>query len=195
MYFPASLLCSVPIVILQIENDDDRQFVMELYQQYKFIMFKTAYNIVEDTHTAEDLVQDCCITIIDNLGKIRGVEPCKQRAYIVSIVKNCSINYVVKRNRRSKYSFLSENEQVFDGTVSDESVDDRLLQESDIESVRKALLKLSERDRTILRMKYFDQLSDKEIASYLEIKIDSVRYYFTLARRQLKAVLSEMECL
>ena len=74
-------------------------------------------------------------------------------------------------------------------------MDDRLLQESDIESVRKALLKLSERDRTILRMKYFDQLSDKEIASYLEIKIDSVRYYFTLARRQLKAVLSEMECL
>ena len=158
-------------------------------------MFKTAYNIVEDTHTAEDLVQDCCITIIDNLDKIRGVEPCKQRAYIVSIVKNSSINYVVKRNRRSKYSFLSENEQVFDGTVSDESVDDRLLQESDIESVRKALLKLSERDRTILRMKYFDQLSDKEIASYLEIKVDSVRYYFTLARRQLKAVLSEMECL
>ena len=195
MHFPASLLCSVPIVILQIENDDDRQFVTELYQEYKFFMFKTAYNIVEDTHTAEDLVQDCCITIIDNLDKIRGVEPCKQRAYIVSIVKNSSINYVVKRNRRSKYSFLSENEQVFDGTVSDVSVDDRLLQESDIESVRKALLRLSERDRTILRMKYFDQLSDKEIASYLEIKIDSVRYYFTLARRQLKAVLSEMECL
>lgn len=195
MHFPASLLCSVPIVILQIENDDDRQFVTELYQEYKFFMFKTAYNIVEDTHTAEDLVQDCCITIIDNLDKIRGVEPCKQRAYIVSIVKNSSINYVVKRNRRSKYSFLSENEQVFDETVSDESVDDRLLQESDIESVRKALLKLSERDRTILRMKYFDQLSDKEIASYLAIKIDSVRYYFTLARRQLKAILSEMECL
>lgn len=195
MHFPASLLCSVPIVILQIENDDDRQFVTELYQEYKFFMFKTAYNIVEDTHIAEDLVQDCCITIIDNLDKIRGVEPCKQRAYIVSIVKNSSINYVVKRNRRSKYSFLSENEQVFDETVSDESVDDRLLQESDIESVRKALLKLSERDRTILRMKYFDQLSDKEIASYLEIKIDSVRYYFTLARRQLKAILSEMECL
>lgn len=195
MHFPASLLCSVPIVILQIENDDDRQFVTELYQEYKFFMFKTAYNIVEDTHTAEDLVQDCCITIIDNLDKIRGVEPCKQRAYIVSIAKNSSINYVVKRNRRSKYSFLSENEQVFDGTVSDVSVDDRLLQESDVDSVRKALLKLSERDRTILRMKYFDQLSDKEIASYLEIKIDSVRYYFTLARRRLKAVLSEMECL
>lgn len=195
MHFPPSLLFSIPIVILQIENDDDRQFVTELYQEYKYVMFSTAYNIVEDTHTAEDLVQDCCITIIDNLDKIRGVEPCKQRAYIVSIVKNSSINYVVKRNRRSKYSFLSENEQVFDGTVSDESVDDRLLQESDVDSVRKALLKLSERDRTILRMKYFDQLSDKEIASYLEIKIDSVRYYFTLARRQLKAVLSEMECL
>lgn len=157
MHFPASLLFSIPVVILQIENDDDRQFVTELYQEYKYVMFKTAYNIVEDTHTAEDLVQDCCITIIDNLDKIRGVEPCKQRAYIVSIVKNSSINYVVKRNRRSKYSFLSENEQVFDGTVSDESVVDRLLQESDVYSIRSALLKLSARDRTILGMKYFDQ--------------------------------------
>lgn len=56
MHFPPSLLCSIPIVILQIENDDDRLFVAELYQEYKYIMFKTAYNIVEDTHTAEDLV-------------------------------------------------------------------------------------------------------------------------------------------
>lgn len=52
MYFPASLWYSIPIVILQIENDDDRQFVTELYQEYIFIMFKTAYNIIEDTHTA-----------------------------------------------------------------------------------------------------------------------------------------------
>lgn len=195
MHFPAPLMFSVPIVILQIENDDDRQFVMDLYQEYKYAMFKTAYSIVEDTHTAEDLVHECCITIIDHLDRIRNVEPCKQRAYIVSIVKNSSINYVVKRNRRSKYSFLSENEQVFDRTDPDESVDDRLLQKSDIEAVRAALLKLSEKDRTILRMKYFDQLTDKEIASYLDIKIDSVRYYLTLARRRLKTILSEMECL
>lgn len=195
MHFPPSLLCSIPIVILQIENDDDRLFVAELYQEYKYIMFKTAYNIVEDTHTAEDLVQECCITIIDNLDRIRCVERCKQRAYIVSIVKNTSINYVVKRNRRSKYSFLSENGQLFDRTISDERVDDRLLQESDIDSVRMALLKLPEKDCTILRMKYFDLLTDKEIASYLDIKTDSVRYYLTLARRRLKSVLSEMKCL
>ena len=45
------------------------------------------------------------------------------------------------------------------------------------------------------RMKYFDLLTDKEIASYLEIKTDSVRYYLTLARRRLKSVLSEMKYL
>ncbi len=98
-----------------------------------------------------------CVLYGVSLDKIRGVDPCKQNAYIASIVKNSSINYVVKRNRRSKYSFLSENEQVFDGTVSDESVVDRLLQESDVYSIRSALLKLSARDRTILGMKYFDQ--------------------------------------
>ena len=58
-----------------------------------------------------------------------------------------------------------------------------------------ALLKLPEKDCTILRMKYFDLLTDKEIASYLEIKTDSVRYYLTLARRRLKSVLSEMKYL
>lgn len=85
--------------------------------------------------------------------------------------------------------------QLFDRTISDERVDDRLLQESDIDSVRMALLKLPEKDCTILRMKYFDLLTDKEIASYLEIKTDSVRYYLTLARRRLKSVLSEMKYL
>ena len=99
----------------------------------------------------------------------------------------------MKRNRRSKYSFLSDDEQAFVEVDSKESVDDRLIQECDIESVQAALLKLSEKDRTILRMKYFDQLSDEEIAAYLDIKLDSVRYYFTLARRRLKSILSEME--
>ena len=193
MYIPKTLLFSIPIVILQIENDDDRQFVTDLYEKYKFKMYRTAFSVVGNAHTAEDLVQDACIVIIDNLERIRNIEPCKQQAYIVSIVKNTSINYVVKRNRRSKYSFLSDDEQAFVEVDSKESVDDRLIQECDIESVQAALLKLSEKDRTILRMKYFDQLSDEEIATYLDIKLDSVRYYFTLARRRLKSILSEME--
>ena len=52
MFFPKSLIFSIPLVILRMEDENDRQFVTELYQKYKLNMYYTARRIVKDPHTA-----------------------------------------------------------------------------------------------------------------------------------------------
>ena len=187
MFFPNSLIFSVPLVILRMEDENDRQFVTDLYLKYKLNMFYTARRIVKDPHIAEDMVQESCIAIINNLEKIKAVEVCRRRSYIVSMVKNISINYVVKRDRQSKYSFTADDEILAQQLDPDSDIEERLIRNCDISTIKSALLTLSEKDQAILRMKYFDDLRDEDIASYLNIKTNSVRYYLTLARRKLYA--------
>lgn len=192
MFFPKSLLFSVPIAILRMEDEDDRQFVADLYQNFKLNMYYTARKIVKDPHTAEDIVQESCIAIINNLEKIKAVEICRRRAYIVSIVKNISINYIVKRDRQSKYSFIADDEILSQQPDLDSDIEEQMIRNCEIATIKSALLMLSEKDRTILRMKYFDDLRDGDIANYLNIKANSVRYYLTLARRRLYASMMEL---
>ena len=177
MFFPNSLIFSVPLVILRMEDENDRQFVTDLYLKYKLNMFYTARRIVKDPHIAEDMVQESCIAIINNLEKIKAVEVCRRRSYIVSMVKNISINYVVKRDRQSKYSFTADDEILAQQLDPDSDIEERLIRNCDISTIKSALLTLSEKDQAILRMKYFDDLRDGDIASYLNIKTNSVRYY------------------
>ena len=193
MFIPKSLLFSVPIVILRMEDEDDRQFVAELYQKYKLNMYFTARRIVKDPHTAEDMVQESCIAIINNLEKVKAVEICRRRAYIVSLVKNISVNYIVKRDRQSKYSFIADDEILSQQPDPDSDIEKDLIGNCEIAIIKSALLMLSEKDRTILRMKYFDDLRDGDIANYLNIKASSVRYYLTLARRRLYACAMELD--
>ena len=192
MFFPNSLIFSVPLVILRMEDENDRQFVTDLYLKYKLNMFYTARRIVKDPHIAEDMVQESCIAIINNLEKIKAVEVCRRRSYIVSMVKNISINYVVKRDRQSKYSFIADDEILSQQPDLDSDIEEQMIRNCEIVTIKSALLMLSEKDRTILRMKYFDDLRDGDIANYLNIKANSVRYYLTLARRRLYASMMEL---
>lgn len=192
MFFPKTLFFSVPLVILRMEDENDRQFVTELYQKYKLNMYYAARRIVKDPHTAEDMVQESCIAIINNLEKVKAVEVCRRRAYIVSLVKNTSINYVVKRDRQNKYSFIADDEVLSQQPDLDSDIEEQMIRNCEIATIKSALLMLSEKDRTILRMKYFDDLRDGDIANYLNIKANSVRYYLTLARRRLYASMMEL---
>lgn len=192
MFFPKSLLFTIPVVILRMEDEDDRQFVTELYQKYKLNMYYTALKIVKDPHIAEDMVQESCVKIIQKLDKIKAVEICKRRSYIVSLVRNTSVNYVVKNKRQSKYCFNADDEVLAQQPDPDSDIEEQLLRDCDVSIVKKGLMKLSEKDRTILRMRYFDDLRDGDIAEYLDIRANSVRYYLTLARRRLCACLQEL---
>ena len=192
MFFPKYLFFSIPVVILRMEDENDRQFVTDLYLKFRLNMYYTAWQIVKDSHIAEDMVQESCIAIINNLEKIKGVEVYRRRSYIVSIVKNISINYVVKRDRQSKYSFIADDELLAQQLDSESDIEERLIRNCDISTIKSALLTLSEKDQTILRMKYFDDLRDGDIASYLNIKTNSVRYYLTLARRKLYASMKAL---
>ena len=154
-------------------------------------MYRTAYRITGEHQSAEDLVQETCIPLIDHLDVVKRLDGNRLRSYIASATRNLSINYVVKRNRRSRYSFLTDDSDVLNSKADDEEVDSGLIREAEIETLKTALQALNEKERLLLELKYGDEKSNAEIAKIFAIKADSVRSYLTKARRHLQEKINE----
>lgn len=74
-------------------------------------------------------------------------------------------------------------------------MEDELIRQAEGQAIRQALKKIHRSERDLLQMKYFDLMSDSEIAERLHIAKNSVRYYLTKARRSLKSILEKEEFL
>lgn len=182
----------IPVAILAIGNEDDRAFMVRLYVDYRWLMYKVALSVVREPRLAEDMVSQTLCEMIDNLEKIRAVDCCKLRGYIVSFVRNVSVDFVRKRDRQGKYFFLTGEEAE---VAAEDSVDENLIRMAEIDALKRGLARLSENDRLLLTMKYFDGLSDEEIAARLGVAKASVRTYLMRARNRLCQRLKEDELL
>ena len=182
----------IPVAILSIGNEDDRAFMVRLYVDYRWLMYKVALSVVREPQLAEDMVSQTLCEMIDNLEKIRAVDCCKLRGYIVSFVRNVSVDFVRKRDRQGKYLFLTGEEAE---VAADDSVDENLIRMAEIDALKRGFARLSENDRPLLTMKYFDGLSDEEIAARLGVAKASVRTYLMRARNRLCQRLKENELL
>lgn len=182
----------IPVAILSIGNEDDRAFMVRLYIDYRWLMYKVALSVVREPQLAEDMVSQTLCEMIDNLEKIRAVDCCKLRGYIVSFVRNVSVDFVRKRDRQGKYFFLTGEEAE---VAAEDSVDENLIRMAEIDALKRGLARLSESDRLLLTMKYFDGLSDEEIAARLGVAKASVRTYLMRARNRLCQRLKEDELL
>ena len=56
----------IPLFILAIENDDDREFMTELYTQYQRLIYHTVRQITQDNWAIDDIVHTFAGTSVAN---------------------------------------------------------------------------------------------------------------------------------
>lgn len=186
-------MIALPLMILAIENDDDRTFITQIYLKYRKLMYAIAINIVREPQTAEDMVASAITEMIEEIDMLRKIKSCRMRSYIASMVRNDSIDYVRKRDRQGKYAFLTDDDEMMNRIPAEGCVDDHILQTAEVEVLQKGIARLHPRERTLLLIKYVDEKNDKEIASILNIGQDSVRVYLSRARKHLLQIVKEVE--
>lgn len=180
----------LPFIISNITNDEDRSFMIDLYQSYHRMMFKTAYKYTKSRFDAEDIVQDAIVSLIGRIDFLRILDVPALRAYINKTVVNKGLMHIRRR----------ENARIVDVDITDmKSIqsedfppDHDLLRQCSIEELKEVLFKLDDMDRIILTMKYFMEYDDSTIAKEFEIKEVSVRSRLTRARQRAYSILREM---
>lgn len=70
------------MIIAAMEDEDDKAFMLNLYQDYYGLVRKTVYNITHDKDNTEDLINDTFIKLIEKISLIRTLDSCKTAAYL-----------------------------------------------------------------------------------------------------------------
>mgnify|MGYP001198478937 CR=1 FL=1 len=81
-----------------IEDDDDKKFMLNLYQQYYPLMKQRAYSIIKDYGVIDDLIQDAFVKLIPKISLLRSLSSYKMTSYIIYTMKHiCLVTSACKR--------------------------------------------------------------------------------------------------
>ena len=178
-------------VIAAIENEDDRSLIESLYTDYYVLMLHKAQSMVRDRQAAEDVVEAVMLRLIDRIELLRGCNRASVRSYLVTCVRNEAID---RMRREQKTQSLDDAEERL-RKLPDESpqLETSLIREEQIQAVVKALEALDDRERLALRMKYYDRMTEGEIARLFGMSRSGIRNVIDRARRHVEAQLQEGE--
>ena len=163
------------LVKLAIEGDTEA--FIELMEQHRDQMYKTAWAILKNDADVADVLQDTILTCYEKLGTLR--QPEYFNTWMIRILVNKCYE-VCSYYRR------------FDGTgnVPERPAYDHPL---DGEGFRELLAMTDEKNHLILTLYYADGCSIAEISSILNMKENTVKTRLARAREQIRRNLDEKD--
>ena len=144
-----------------------------LVKKHQHRLFNFIYSKVLDKDTADDIFQDTFIKVIKTLK--RGVynEEGKFLPWIMRIAHNLVIDYFRKKNRIPLFE-NNDNFDIFqlisDGAMNAENaiIDDQI-----VADLQKIILELPQDQKEVLLMRFYRDMSFKEIASHTGVSINT----------------------
>ncbi len=184
----------ISILLASMEDDDDRTFMVNLYQDYYALVRHTVYKVMRNENDMDDLVEDTFVKLIEKIPLLRTFDCCKIAAYVVYTTRSVAINFIKHRDVRQKHTFYGKEADISDELmISDDTLEEPFFHREELTSLSDAVLKLPDRDKDILYFKYILEKTDSEIAEDLSIGEGSVREYLTRARRAAKKLMEKGE--
>ena len=157
----------------------------ELVERYQEVAFRAAWLITRDAQDAEDVAQEAFVKAYRQLHTFRQGEPF--RPWLLRIVQNQALNTVRSRSRRHG---LFERAAIFAPRSADaphasvEAADESA-------QVLAAIDQLSADDKTILHLRYFLELPEREIATAIRKAPGTVKSRLHRASTRLRDVIGK----
>ena len=143
-------------------------------------LMRTAYLLTHDHQLAEDLVQTALFKAALRWGRITGdPEP-----YVRRILYTESISWWRRRSRRVAESALRKDDERSVGGV-DVDLDLQL-------SLERALQQLTPRQRAVLVLRYYEDLTEVEAARALGVGVGTVKSMHRQALARLRAAAPDL---
>ncbi|KQX57847.1 MULTISPECIES: SigE family RNA polymerase sigma factor [unclassified Streptomyces] len=153
----------------------------ELYLARRLDMVRLALFLVDDLHTAEDVVQDAFAALCRTHGtSLGGLDD--PGAYLHTAVVNAARS--VLRRRRTARAYIPPHPGV------GAPVDEGLLLAEEHRHVLDALAQLTRRQREVLVLRYWSELTEAQIARTLGLSCGTVK---STASRALDALEKKLE--
>ncbi|MFY4776627.1 RNA polymerase sigma factor SigW [Metabacillus sp. RGM 3146] len=179
--------------ILQVKKGDKNAFA-EIVNLYKDRIFQLCFRMLGNVHEAEDMAQEAFIKAYINLHTFKMEK--KFSTWLYRIATNLSID----RLRKNKPDYYLDQEIAgTEGlTMYSQVAADVALPEEEVESmelqrtIHRGILELPEKYRSVVILKYLDELSLNEISEILNIPVGTVKTRIHRGREALRKRLRRL---
>lgn len=162
-----------------------------LLSRYKSKVFTTIYLIVKDRNVAEDLFQEVMIKVVRMIRAGKYNEEGKFLPWVVRIARNLAIDHF-RKIQRTPVQRESEEFDIFNMVtrVSD-SAEDTIIKDENSRYIKKLIQQLPDKQREVLIMRAYGELSFKEIAELTDVSINTALGRMRYALLNLKKLALE----
>ncbi len=173
----------------------NNEIIAELFTNYSDYLYNFTITRVNDTHIAEDLVQETFISALKGYDSFQSKS--KESTWLIAILKNKIIDHYRKKSKQYFLHSLNELQNMDDFFNNkgawqteqrpsrwDMDIDSNLEQQEFYETLQQCLIHLNDVQRMAFVMKHLDDEETDVICK--ELEITSTNYWVIIHRAKLQ---------
>lgn len=165
--------------VLKAKKGDDNAFY-ELISERKEMLYRTAYTYVKNKDEALDILDETIYKAYISIKKLK--DPRFFNTYLTRILINISLDHI-RKNKKINVVELKDNIPIEKANLSFEEKHD----------LKEAVNKLDEKYKTVIILKYFQDMTIQEISDTLSCPLGTIKSQLHKALKLLKIDLKEGE--
>ena len=173
----------------------DEQALEKLIQKHQQDLFSFIFYKVKDEDLANDFFQDTFIKIIIKLKEGKYTEEDKFILWAKRIASNLIIDHFRAKSRHitvSETSYMDDEFSIFDTIKeTDFNVEEQLILSQIHEDLKNIIVFLPENQQEIIKMRFYDELTFKEIAELTNTSINTTLGRMRYALMNIRKIIAE----
>ena len=156
----------------------------ELVTLYKERLYWHIRNIVKSHDDADDVLQNTFIKVYKNIDGFNGDS--KLYSWMYRIATNESLNFIKKRARQMQISNEEVNQLAINNLEADIYFDGDVIQLK----LQQAISTLPEKQQLVFNMKYFQEITYKDMSEILETSEGALKASYHIAVKKVESYLN-----
>ncbi|HXK70900.1 MAG TPA: RNA polymerase sigma factor [Caldisericia bacterium] len=163
--------------IIERAKDGDREAMSEIFETYKDYVMRSSYIMLGRVEKAEDVTENVFFKVFTRIQSF-DIER-DFRPWLSSIVINETRNYVNK-NKITLFKDNADQTYIEPSTIN--------LNREEILDVREGLKKLTQKEKEIITLRYYYELTIEEISRILKLPKNTVKVRIHRTLKKLRGV-------
>lgn len=170
----------------RLRAGDERAFE-ELVEQYRERVYRVAWRILRDDESAEDAAQEAFIKVFRNIRRF------EERSSLYTWIYRITVNIALNKLKRDKFRRMLPLGDMIKRDTRPSADPERAALGSEVaERIEEAVKTLPEKQRAVFTLRFYEELSHREIADIVGCSEGTSKANYFHAIRKLRKLLEDL---
>jgi RNA polymerase sigma-70 factor (ECF subfamily) len=175
-----------PDLLRRLKAGDERAFE-ELVSLYRERVYRVAWRILRDDEGAEDAAQEAFIKVFRHIGRFEG------RSSLYTWIYRITVNIALNKLKRDRFRRMIPLGEIPRRDCRVSTDPERAVLSAEVaERIEEAVRSLPERQRAVFTLRFYEELSHREIADIVGCSEGTSKANYFHAIRKLRTLLEDL---